>query len=137
MMQRRTKILLSGIPLTLLTLWLDALAPGQGAFYNPLFFFRSQLARLDTAWRQPQAVDASTDERLAACIQFTADTVLTQSQEQLRGVLTGKSEAFTLQQLGPPTCVMADGVYRWLSQSGLSLDITITDAEVEDARLSR
>lgn len=136
-MQRRTKVLLIAIPVTLIVLWLDALEPGQGAFYNPLFFMRSQIARLDTDWRQQHPLDAAKDARLEPCVQFTSDTVLTESQEDLRGLLTGKAEAFTLQQLGPPTCVVADNVYRWIGQSGLSLDVTIREAEVEDVELAR
>jgi len=50
-MQRSTKTLIALVPVALLALWLDALEPGWGHFYNPIFWARSQFAKLDTDWR--------------------------------------------------------------------------------------
>lgn len=135
-MKRKTKALLLLTPLSALILWLDALEPGWGQFYNPAFWVRSQLSKLDTAWRELPTVDAS-DPRLKECIQFTSDTVLSDVQEQARAIVTGKTESFAIQQLGLPTCALTEDVYRWVTESGLAVDVKIVDGEVEDAQLNR
>jgi hypothetical protein len=135
-MQRRTRILLMLIPLSLVALWLDALEPGWGHFHNPIFWARSQLAKLDTSWREQAPLDAA-HPLLQPCQQFTSETVLTEAQEQARALITGQSESFALQQLGAPTCVIAENTFRWISASGLAIDVTFEDGVATDAKLSR
>ena len=135
-MKRKTITLLAMVPLTALALWLDALEPGQGRFYNPMFWARSQFAKLDTDWRAVTAFDL-TNPLLQPCQQFTSENVLSQMQEEARAILTGQSESFTLAQLGVPTCALGNGVYRWVSESGLAVDVTFEDGQVKDADLNR
>ena len=135
-MRRRTQTLLALVPVSLLALWLDALEPGQGRFYNPLFWGRSQLAKLGAAWREGTTLDVA-NPLLRPCQQFTSETVLTEAQEQARAILTGKSESFALQQLGAPTCAIAHDTFRWISETGLAVDVTFTDGVVTDAQLNR
>ena len=135
-MKRKTLTLLTMVPLTALALWFDALEPGQGAFYNPMFWARSQIAKLDPDWRTVTAFDL-TNPLLQPCQQFTAENVLSQSQEEARAILTGQSESFTLAQLGTPTCALGNGVYRWVSESGLAVDVIFEDGQVQDANLNR
>ena len=63
--------------------------------------------------------------------------MLSQTQEEARAILTGQSESFTLAQLGAPTCALGNGVYRWVSESGLAVDVTFEDGQVKDADLNR
>jgi hypothetical protein len=135
-MQRKTKTLITLIPLSLLALWLDALEPGWGKFYNPMFWGRSQLAKLDTSWREQAPLDAA-HPLLQPCQQFISDTVLSEAQEQARSLVTGQSESFALQQLGAPTCAIAEQTFRWISVSGLAIDVTFEDGVATDAKLSR
>ena len=135
-MKRKTIVLLTLIPATTLVLWLDALEPGWGRFYNPAFWVRSQLSKLDTTWRELPSFDTA-DPRLKPCIRLTSENTLSEVQEQARALLSGKSESFALQQLGAPTCAIAENTYRWLTESGLSIDVTIEEGEVMDANLSR
>ena len=135
-MKRKTLTLLALIPVSCAALILDALEPGQGVFYNPVFWIRSQISNLDTAWRELKPLD-TTDPRLKPCVQLTSENILSESQEQVRLIITGKSDSFALQQLGAPTCALAGNTYRWLSKSGLVVDVTIEDGEVIDAKLSR
>lgn len=135
-MQRRTKTLLALIPIALLALWLDALEPGWGHFYNPLFWVRSQLDQRNPTWQKRPPLDAS-DRRLQPCVQFTSETILTEAQEQARTLLTGESASFALQQLGAPTCAIATNTFRWLSESGLAVDVTFEEGIATDAKLTR
>lgn len=135
-MQRRTKTLITLIPATLLALWLDALEPGWGHFYNPIFWARSQLAKLDTSWRDQAPLDAA-HPLLQPCQQFTSENVLTEAQEQARSLLTGQSESFAIQQLGAPTCAIAAQTFRWISETGLAVDVSFEDGVATDAKLSR
>jgi hypothetical protein len=135
-MKRKTIGILLSLPIAAGLLIADALEPGQGAFYNPMFWARSQWAKRDTNWRERPLIDAA-DARLAPCTQFTGETELTEAQEGLRDALIGKSETLTLQQLGPPTCALSETVYRWITESGLALDVEIEDSEVQDAELTR
>jgi hypothetical protein len=135
-MKRKTLTLLSLVPLTALALWLDALEPGQGRFYNPMFWARSQFSKLDTAWRERQAFDVA-NPLLQPCQSLTSENTLSAAQEQARAVITGQSEAFTLSQLGAPTCALAGNTYRWLTQSGLAVDVTFENGTVKDAKLNR
>lgn len=135
-MKRRTVLLLSLIPVTTGLLWLDALEPGQGVFYNPLFWAK---ARLSALVQEEMVVEgfSLTDPRLNPCQKLASENQLSETQEQMRSVLTGESKAFALQQLGPPTCVLGGNAYRWLTESGLAVDITMTEEGVEDVELSR
>ena len=135
-MQRSTKTLIALVPVALLTLWLDALEPGWGRFYNPIFWGRSQFAKLDTDWRERTPLDAA-HPLLQPCQQFTSETVLTEAQEQARAIITGQSESFALQQLGAPTCAIAAQTFRWISETGLAVDVTFEDGVATDAKLSR
>jgi hypothetical protein len=135
-MKRLTTGLLLSLPVATLALAADALEPGQGVFYNPVFWLRSQLTKFDSNWREQRPLDAG-DKRLEPCVQYLSETVLTEAQEGLRGSLVGTSETLALQQLGPPTCRLADSLYRWVTASGLALDVEIQDSEVRDARLAR
>mgnify|MGYP001792878981 CR=1 FL=1 len=135
-MQRRTTTLITLVPVSLLALWLDAMEPGWGRFSNPIFLGRSQLAKLDTSWRERTPLDAA-HPLLQSCQQFTSDTVLTEAQEQVRAIITGQSEAFALQQLGVPTCAISGQTFRWISETGLAVDVIFEDGVVTDATLSR
>jgi hypothetical protein len=119
-------------------LYLDALERGQGRFVNPAFYVRAQLARLDTGWRTLKEIDL-TDPRLMPCRKFAAETEISRHQEDMRRILVGKSESFAITQLGPPTCILArttgERAYRWLSESGLSVDLSIKDGMVDRAEL--
>ena len=43
-----------------------------------------------------------------------------------------------VQSLGSPVCQLADGSYRWLLETRLSLDVSINDGGIiDDAKLSR
>ena len=135
-MKRLTIGLLLALPVATLALAADALKPGQGMFYNPVFLLRSQLARVDSTWLEQRPLDAG-DKRLQPCVQYLSETVLTEAQEGLRDSLAGTSETLALQQLGPPTCRLADSLYRWITETGLSLDVEIKDSEVQSAKLAR
>ena len=135
-MKRRTKALMAMVPMTALALWLDALEPGQGHFYNPMFWARSQIAKRQNSWAETAPFDLA-NPLLKECQSLTSETTLSEAQEQARAIITGKSEAFALQQLGAPTCALGSGVYRWVSESGLAIDATFQDGKVTDAQLNR
>ncbi|WP_204138264.1 hypothetical protein [Halomicronema sp. CCY15110] len=135
-MKRRTKALLAMVPLTALALWLDVLEPGQGAFYNPMFWARSQYAKLTDGWAEREPFNLA-DPLLEECQSLTSENQIKEAQLEARQVITGKSESFALSQLGTPTCALGDGVYRWVSESGLALDLTFNEEGVTDAQLNR
>jgi len=135
-MKRRTQALLAMIPITALALWLDALEPGQGVFYNPLFWARSQYAKLTDGWAEREPFNLA-DPLLEECQSLTSENQIKEAQLEARQVITGKSESFALSQLGTPTCALGDGVYRWVSESGLALDLTFNEEGVTDAQLNR
>lgn len=135
-MKRRTKALLAMVPLTALALWLDALEPGQGTFYNPMFWARSQVAKLTDGWAEQKPFNLA-DPLLKECQALTSENTLSEAQEQARAIITGKSETFALQQLGAPTCALGEGAYRWISETGLAIDVTFQDGIVSDANLTR
>lgn len=135
-MKRRTKALLAMVPLTALALWLDVLEPGQGAFYNPMFWARSQYAKLTDGWAEREPFNLA-DPLLEECQSLTSENQIKEAQLEARQVITGKSESFALSQLGTPTCALGNGVYRWVSESGLALDLTFSEEGVTDAQLNR
>lgn len=135
-MKRRTQALLAMIPITALALWLDALEPGQGVFYNPLFWARSQYAKLTDGWAEREPFNLA-DPLLEECQSLTSENQIKEAQLEARQVITGKSESFALSQLGTPTCALGNGVYRWVSESGLALDVTFSEEGVIDAQLNR
>lgn len=135
-MKNRTKALLAMVPITAGLLWLDALEPGQGVFYNPIFWARSQYAKLHDGWAETEPFNIA-DPLLKECQALTSENTLSDAQEEARAIITGKSETFALQQLGAPTCALGEGVYRWISESGLALDVAFEDGEVKDADLTR
>ncbi|ASC70298.1 hypothetical protein XM38_012350 [Halomicronema hongdechloris C2206] len=130
-------IAISSVPAALLILIADMAAPGWGRFINPVWLAKAQIAKLDRGWRelQPPGED---DPRLEACQQVLSENTVGNTQEQLRGALTGETEQIAVQWLGPPTCQLANDTYRWLTESGLSIDVIYADdGEVQDARLTR
>jgi len=135
-MKRRTKALLAMVPLTAGALWLDALEPGQGVFYNPMFWARSQYAKLTDGWAEREPFNLA-DPLLQECQALTSENSLNDAQLEARQIITGKSESFALAQLGTPTCIVGEGVYRWVSESGLALDLTFNEGGVTDAQLNR
>lgn len=136
-MKRKTIALLAMVPLTAGALWLDALEPGQGVFYNPMFWARSQYSKLaNREWQVGTPLDL-TSPLLSQCEKLTSENQIKEAQLEARQVITGKSESFALAQLGTPTCALGDGVYRWVSESGLALDVTFDEGGVTDANLNR
>lgn len=135
-MKNRTKALLAMVPMTALALWLDALEPGQGTFYNPMFWARSQYAKLTDGWAEQKPFNIA-DPLLKECQALTSENTLSEAQEQARAIIKGESESFALQQLGAPTCVLGEGAYRWISETGLAIDVTFQDGVVTDANLTR
>ncbi|MBE7381270.1 MAG: hypothetical protein F6J95_007650 [Leptolyngbya sp. SIO1E4] len=135
-MKRKTKLLIALVPLTALGLWLDALEPGQGRFYNPMFWARSQISKLSDGWAEQPDFNLA-NPLLRPCQKLTSENTLSRVQEEARAIITGKSESFALAQLGAPTCALGNGVYRWVSESGLAVDVTFEDGEVKSADLNR
>lgn len=136
-MKRRTKALLAMVPMTAGVLWLDAIEPGQGTFYNPAFWARSQYAKLaNRDWQIEKPLDLA-NPLLQQCQMLTSENQIEAVQIEARQIITGKSESFALAQLGTPTCALGDGVYRWVSEAGLALDVTFEEGGVIDAELNR
>lgn len=108
--------------------YLDLKRPGRGTFYNPIFEVRSWSARrFPAGWRKAQTLELG-DSRLTNCIAAPpAPLVISAELTALRQELVGEQDSIALERLGPPTCVMANNVYRWVTDSGLSLEIRVND----------
>lgn len=136
-MKRKTAFFLLLVPITAGVLWLDALEPGQGTFYNPIFWARSQYSEVvNRNWQIKKPLDLASP-LLENCQRLTSENQIKAAQLEARQIITGKSESFTLAQLGTPTCALGDNVYRWVSESGLALDVTFDEGGATDAQLSR
>jgi hypothetical protein len=49
----------------------------------------------------------------------------------------GESEVLTLTALGAPACALGNGVYRWVLNNGLALDVTVNEGEITHSELNR
>ncbi len=113
----------------------DLSKPGWGQFPNPVFY---------TKWAANAVRDKSEeggvnpdDIRLKNCEEVDNLETISNVQAGLRETLEGKSSVLAVQQLGTPACQLANGSFRWLTETGLSLDATVTKGEVEKVELTR
>ena len=84
------------------------------------------------------------DDRLRACKPpsegFKAPflPLVTDEQAAVRHTLMGQSSVLAVQQLGSPVCQLTNGAWRWLLDSGLSLDVQVADdGTINDVILTR
>ncbi|CAN5654172.1 hypothetical protein BH23CYA1_BH23CYA1_11330 [soil metagenome] len=126
------------VPVAALILAADLAAPGWGKFPNPIFYARFAANALSDRLSAADTVNPD-DARLRLCQgQAAWASTITDAQAALRNSLEGKTSVLAVQSLGSPACQMADGSYRWLLNSGLSLDVTVDKTGViENATLSR
>jgi hypothetical protein len=118
--------------------FLDLLEPGRGTFINPINKARNAIeARKVSQWIAANRVDLS-DARLLNCEVIAPEPVAIEaSAADLRRALVGESEAITLTALGAPACDLGNGVYRWVLNNGLALDITVNEGEITHSELNR
>lgn len=120
-----------------LVLAADLAQPGWGKFPNPVFYSRWAINGLKDTLADADAVNLD-DARLKGCEGGTNTATITDAQAAIRKTLTGKTSSFAVQSLGSPACQMANGSYRWLLESGLSLDASVNpDGTIENANLRR
>lgn len=120
-----------------LVLAADLAQPGWGKFPNPMFYSRWAINGLKDKLANADAVNLD-DARLKGCEGEASATTITDAQATIRKTLAGKTSSFAVQSLGSPACQMANGSYRWLLESGLSLDASVNpDGTIKDAALSR
>jgi hypothetical protein len=118
--------------------FLDLLEPGRGQFINPVNRVRTALEERQFAqWIEANRVDP-TDPRLLNC-EAIADTpvAIDATAADLRRALVGESEMLTLTALGAPACDLGNGVYRWVLNNGLAVDVTVHEGTVTRAELQR
>lgn len=131
---KRARLLLG---LSALVLAADLAQPGWGKFPNPLFYAKFAANALTDKMTDADAVNPD-DARLNGCEGETNTATVTDAQAAIRDSLQGKTSSFAVQSLGSPACRLANGGYRWLLESGLSLDATVNpDGTIDDASLSR
>lgn len=134
-MKKRQGILL--LLCSALVLAADLAEPGWGKFPNPVFYGRWAVNGIQDKLANADTVNPA-DARLAGCEGEAALVTITDAQAAVRNTLAGKTSSFAVQSLGSPTCQLANGGYRWLLESGLSLDATVNlDGTIDDASLSR
>lgn len=125
------------VPISALVLAADLAQPGYGKFPNPVFWSKAAVNGITDTLANKDSID-STDARLFACAGEPNSIAITDAQAALRNSLEGKSSSFAVQQLGSPTCQLANGSYRWLLESGLALDaIANEDGEIDSVTLAR
>ena len=123
--------------LSALILLADVSEPGYGRFINPVFYGRWAVNGIQDKLANADAVDP-TDARLKGCEGGAAPVAITDAQAATRKTLAGKSSVVAVQALGSPACQLANGSYRWLLKSGLSLDVAVNkDGRIKNADLSR
>ncbi|MEO1742414.1 MAG: hypothetical protein AAFR99_11485 [Cyanobacteria bacterium J06629_9] len=125
----------------------DLAVPGWGKFPNPVFYGQWAYTEATGAAQKRFEVNSVTDPadtRLTPCQNDSVANepgslpVLTDAQAALRENLTGKSSVIAVQQLGTPVCQLTDGSWRWLLESGLSLDVQVAeDGTIDHATLTR
>jgi hypothetical protein len=118
--------------------FLDLLEPGRGKFINPINQARSAIEAHQIAqWIEANRVDP-TDQRLLNCEAIAAEPVaIDATAAAIRRALVGESEVLTLTALGAPACDLGTGVYRWILNNGLALDITVQEGTVTHSELNR
>jgi hypothetical protein len=118
--------------------FLDLLEPGRGKFINPINQARTAIEAHQIArWIDANRVDPS-DTRLLNCEAIAAEPVaIDATAADIRRALVGESEAFTLTALSAPACDLGNGVYRWVLNNGLAVDITVQEGTVTHSELSR
>ncbi len=118
--------------------FLDLLEPGRGKFINPVSRVRSAIEAHQVAqWIEQNRVSPD-DTRLLNCDTITAEPVaIDASAANIRRALVGESEVLTLTALGAPVCALGNGVYRWVLNNGLAVDITVHEGVVTHSELSR
>ena len=118
--------------------FLDLLEPGRGQFINPVSRVRSAIeARQVAQWIEQNRVSPD-DTRLLNCEAIAAEPIaIDAAAADLRRALVGESEVLTLTALGAPACALGNGVYRWVLNNGLAVDVTIHEGRVTHSELSR
>ena len=118
--------------------FLDLLEPGRGKFINPVSRVRSAIEAHQVArWIEANRVDP-TDQRLLNCEVIAPEPVaIDATAADLRRALVGESEVLTLTALGSPACDLGNGVYRWVLNNGLAVDVTVQEGVVTHSELSR
>ena len=118
--------------------FLDLLEPGRGKFINPVSRVRSAIeARNVAQWIEQNRVSPD-DTRLLNCEAIAAEPIaIDAAAADLRRALVGESEALTLTALGAPACALGNGVYRWVLNNGLALDVTVNEGEITHSELNR
>jgi hypothetical protein len=118
--------------------FLDLLEPGRGQFINPVNRVRAALEERQFAqWIEANRVSQD-DPRLLNCEAIAAEPVaIDATAADLRRALVGESEVLTLTALGAPACDLGNGVYRWVLNNGLSVDVTVSEGTVTHAELQR
>ncbi|PZO13490.1 MAG: hypothetical protein DCF25_16065 [Leptolyngbya foveolarum] len=137
---RKAKSRLTAIALPLmaaLVLAADLAQPGWGRFPNPLFYSKAVVNGTIDKFSNADVVNPD-DARLKGCEGEANTATITDAQAAIRKTLAGKTSSFAVQSLGSPACQLANGSYRWLLESGLSLDASVNpDGTINDAALSR
>jgi hypothetical protein len=118
--------------------FLDLLEPGRGKFINPINKVRTAIeARNVAQWIEANRVDPN-DTRLLNCETIAAEPVaIDATAADLRRALVGESEVLTLTALGAPACDLGNGVYRWVLNNGLAVDVTVSEGVVTHSELKR
>lgn len=118
--------------------FLDLLEPGRGKFINPVSRVRSAIESHQIAqWMEANRVDPS-DQRLLNCEAIAPEPVaIDAAAADVRRALVGESEVLTLTALGAPACDLGNGVYRWVLNNGLAVDVTVQEGVVTHSELSR
>lgn len=125
------------VPIAALILAADLAQPGWGRFPNPVFYTRFVANGLKDKFSKADEVSIE-DARLANCKTDAAPVTITDAQAAVRKTLVGQSSVIAVQMLGTPACELANGSYRWLLESGLSLDASIADSgNITEVKLSR
>ena len=140
MLKTKTKLKAISLPMiAALILAADLAAPGWGKFPNPVFYAKFAANALSDRLSVADTDTVNSDDaRLHFCQGPAAASTITDAQAALRDGLAGKTSVIAVQSFGSPACQLADGTYRWLLDSGLSLDVTVDETGViQDANLSR
>ncbi|MGD1853979.1 MAG: hypothetical protein ACFB2W_06970 [Leptolyngbyaceae cyanobacterium] len=124
------------MPIAFLVLASDLHVPGWGEFTNPVFYAKWVISRVKGLGGDIQTV-AANDRRLAVCQGAIEPGVIDANQTAMRQTLAGESEELAVSLLGTPACRLADDTFRWLTDGGLSLDVTLDEwGRVNSAKLS-
>ncbi|MBD2428414.1 hypothetical protein [Phormidium sp. FACHB-1136] len=118
--------------------FLDLLEPGRGKFINPVSRVRSAVEAHQVAqWIEQNRVSPD-DTRLLNCDTIAPEPVaIDASAANIRRALVGESEVLTLTALGAPACALGNGVYRWVLNNGLAVDVTVQEGVVTHSELNR